>query len=144
MSLAGSKRKGISPILATVILIAITIVAATSIAGFVFGLLGTFSSSATVSATPVSCSGTPESCILFASNTGTGSTAITGFCQLTFGGLSYQGTAALVSGSLNGGNTARISCTSNTALSHAAAGSQVTGSFTIGNGAEVLFSASAQ
>jgi hypothetical protein len=73
-----------------------------------------------------------------------GSTAITGVCQLTFGGSSYQGTAALVSGNLNGGSTARITCTSNTPSSHAVAGSQVTGSFIIGNGASVLFSASAQ
>jgi len=144
MNFDSSRKKGISPILATVILIAVTIVAATSIAGFVFGLLGTFSSSATVSATPVSCTGTPESCILFASNTGAGSTAITGVCQLTFGGSSYLGTATIISGSLNGGSTARISCVSNTAGSHAAAGSQVSGYFIIGNGAEVLFSASAQ
>jgi len=144
MYLAATRRSGISPVLATVILIAVTIVAATSIAGFVFGLLGSFSNSATVSATPVSCSGTPESCILFASNTGVGNTAITGVCQLTFAGSSYLGTATIVSGSLNGGSAARVSCTSNTAGSHAAAGSQITGSFTIGNGANVLFSASAQ
>lgn len=35
-------RRGISPILATVILIAITLIAAVMIAAFVFGLFGTF------------------------------------------------------------------------------------------------------
>ncbi len=140
----GRRRKGISPVLATVILIAITLVAATSIAGFVFGLMGTFTSTAAVSASSVSCSGTPESCLLSATNTGTGSTAITGVCQMTFGGAAYLGTATMVSGSLNGGSAAQIRCTSNTALSHSPAGSQITGSFTVGNGADVLFSAPAQ
>jgi len=43
------KRKAISPVLATVILIAITLIAAIAVAGFVFGLFGTFTSSATLS-----------------------------------------------------------------------------------------------
>lgn len=144
MNLAERRRKGISPVLATVILIAVTIVAATSIAGFVFGLMGSFTSTATVSATSVSCTGTPEVCTITASNPGTGSTSITGVCSLTFGGNSYAGTAALFSGNLNGGGTAKITCTSNTAGSHAASGSQITGWLTVGNGANVLFSASAQ
>ena len=144
MHVRSRRRNGISPVLATVILIAVTVVAATSIAGFVFGLMGSFTNTATVSATPVSCSGTPESCLLSASNPGVGSTSITGTCRLTFGGASYQGTAVLVSGSLKGGGTAQITCTSNTPGSHAAAGSQITGSFIVGNGANVLFSAQAQ
>jgi flagellin-like protein len=44
------RRKAISPIIATVILIAITLIAAIAIAGFVFGLFGSFSASAQVSA----------------------------------------------------------------------------------------------
>ena len=44
----GRKRKAISPVLATVILIAITLIAAIAVAGFVFGLFGSFTSSATV------------------------------------------------------------------------------------------------
>ena len=43
-------RHGISPVLATVILIAITLVAAIAIAGFVFGLFGSFTSAPQVSA----------------------------------------------------------------------------------------------
>ena len=144
MNPAGRRRKGISPVLATVILIAVTIVAATSIAGFVFGLLGSFTKTAMVSATSVSCTGTPEVCTLTVTNSGVGSTSITGVCSLTFGGNSYMGTAALVSGNLNGGSSGKITCTSNTPGSHAASGSQITGWFTVGNGANVLFSASAQ
>lgn len=138
-------RSGISPVLASVILIAITLIAATAVSGFVFGLLGTFASSAVVSSSAGSdCSGTPESCTLHLSNTGTANTAITGVCQMTFGGSTYLGTASLVSGNLNAGSTAQITCVSNTVGSHAAAGSQISGSVTIGNGAQVLFSARAQ
>jgi len=79
-----SKRKAISPILATVILIAITLVAAVAIAGFVFGLFGSLGSSANLSVVTVSCSvsGTPDptgfsgtaaanTCFLLISNSGT-------------------------------------------------------------------------
>jgi len=44
-----SQRRAISPVLATVILIAITLIAAIAVAGFVFGLFGSFTSSASVS-----------------------------------------------------------------------------------------------
>ena len=45
----GKKRKAISPVLATVILIAITLIAAIAVAGFVFGLFGSFTSGPRVS-----------------------------------------------------------------------------------------------
>ncbi|MEM3684998.1 MAG: type IV pilin N-terminal domain-containing protein [Conexivisphaerales archaeon] len=45
------KKKAISPVIATVILIAITLIAAVAIGGFVFGLFGSFTSSAQVSVT---------------------------------------------------------------------------------------------
>ena len=139
------RRRAISPVLATVILIAITLIAATAVSGFFFGLLGTFSSSAVVSASSgVSCSGTPEQCTLILTNSGTSSTTATGVCKMTFEGSSYVGTASLVSGSLAAGNKATLNCVSNTAGSHAASGSEITGSVTVGNGAEVLFSARAQ
>jgi len=136
------KREGISPVLATVILISITLIAATAISGFVFGLFGTFTSTAVVSASgSSSCTGTPESCTLFLTNTGTSSVALTGTCRLNFGGSSYLGTASLVSGNLNAGNSATVSCVSS--ASHATSGSQITGSVAIGNGAQILFAATA-
>jgi archaeal type IV pilus assembly protein PilA len=67
------KRKAISPVLATVILIAITLIAAVAIAGFVFGLFGSFTSSATlsVSSSQVVCTGTgPWTCAVHVVNTG--------------------------------------------------------------------------
>jgi hypothetical protein len=90
------------------------------------------------------CAGTPETCTLYLTNTGTSNVAITGACTLKFGGSIYSGTATLVSGNLNAGNRATISCVSNTPSSHAISGSQITGDVTIGNGAQVLFAASAQ
>jgi archaeal type IV pilus assembly protein PilA len=79
-------RKAISPVIATVILIAITLIAAIAIAGFVFGLFGSFTSSAQVTAT-ASCvaAGTPPTCTVSLSNTGTASTNVLS-ATITFAG----------------------------------------------------------
>jgi flagellin-like protein len=137
------KSKAITPVLATVILIAVTLVSALAAAGYMFGLLGTFANSAVVSAGAASCSGTPEVCTLFLHNIGSASTTITGTCSLKFGGASYQGSSAVVSGNLNSGNVASITCTA-PGGAHANSGSQITGSITLSNGAQVLYSGSAQ
>ena len=65
------KRKAISPVLATVILIAITLIAAIAIAGFVFGLFGTFTNNAQVSVTAVSVSNDGATYTLRFQNSGT-------------------------------------------------------------------------
>jgi len=135
-------RKAISPVLATVILIAITLIAAVAVGGFIFGLFGTFTSTAQVSAGTVTCSGTPEVCTLPLQNIGSGNTAITGVCNMNFAGGNYVGTAAIASGSLKAGSSAIVTCTG-PAGPHAAAGTQVTGYVTLGDGAEVLFAATA-
>jgi archaeal type IV pilus assembly protein PilA len=135
-------KKAISPVLATVILIAITLIAAVAIGGFVFGLFGTFTSTAQVSAGTVTCSGTPEVCTLPLQNIGSANTAITGVCNMNLAGGNYVGTAAMVSGSLKAGSSAKVTCTG-PASEHAAAGSQITGYVILGNGAEVLFVATA-
>jgi len=138
----GKSRGAISPVLATVLLIAITLIASTAIAGFVFGLFGTFTSTAQVSAGTVSCSKTPEVCVVPLQNTGSGNTAITGVCNLAFAGGPYVGVAVLTSGSLQAGGSGLVSCTA-PGSAHAAAGSEVTGSITLGNGAYVLFAGTA-
>ena len=135
-------KKGISPVLATVLLIAITLIAAVGVGGFVFGLFGTFTSTAQVSAGVATCSGTPEVCTLPLQNTGSGNTAITGVCNMNFAGGSYISTATLVSGSLKAGSGGTVTCTGPSSQ-HAAAGTQVTGYIMLGNGAEVLFAATA-
>ena len=134
--------KGISPVLATVLLIAITLIAAVGLGGFVFGLFGTFTSTAEVTAGSVTCSGTPEVCTLVLENTGSGNAAIIGACDMNFAGGSYRSTAAIVSGSLNAGNSGTVTCTG-PGSQHAALGTQVTGYVTLGSGAEVLFAATA-
>src|SRR5437879_2928688 len=92
MVLNGRKRKAISPVLATVILIAITLIAAIAIAGFVFGLFGSFTSSAQVQASVVTCTYTTyEFCTLQMSNSGSANAATSG-CSLTVGGKTFQGT----------------------------------------------------
>jgi flagellin-like protein len=132
------KRKAVSPVLATIILIAITLFAAIAVAGFVFGLMGTFTNVALVTAGSVSCSGTPEVCLVSLTNTGSGNVLITGVCTLTFAGTIYTSTAALQSGSLDAGSSGVVSCTT-PGPAHAIPGNQVVGSVNLGNGASVLF-----
>lgn len=143
INLRAVRRKAISPILATVILIAITLIAAIAISGFVFGLFGTYTNTARVEAISYSCSGTPEVCTIGLENIGTANTALVGSCTMTFSGTSYSGVAAVSSGSLNGGSTAIVTCTG-PAGSHAPVGSQIEGSILLNNGADVLFSANGQ
>ena len=88
-----SKKKAISPILATVILIAITLIAAVAIAGFVFGLFGSFTSTAQISISSSNCttSGTtpfPISCSVYFINTGTGTGSVSGV-SISYGGAGY-------------------------------------------------------
>ena len=139
------KRKAISPVLATVILIAITLIAAIAIAGFVFGLFGTFTSTARVQASVTSCvqvAGPLEQCNILLTNSGNANTATTGSCSITFGGTTHAGTIAS-GGTITAGSTlAGVTCT-NTAGGAATAGSQITGSVILTNGGNALFSASA-
>jgi flagellin-like protein len=138
----GGSRRAISPVLATVILIAITLIAAVAISGFVFGLMGTYTSVAEVSSSAVGCSGTPEVCTVALQNTGSANVVLAGTCTLSFGGGLHPSTAALLSGNLNAGSQASVSCTSPGSF-HAVAGTQITGSIALGNGAEVLFAGTA-
>lgn len=138
-----SRRRAISPVLATVILIAVTLIAAIAISGFVFGLFGTFTNTARVEATSYVCSGMPEVCTVGIQNIGTANTSLAGTCTLAFAGNLYTGAAALTSGSLNGGNQGVVTCTG-PAGSHANVGSHIQGMILLNNGVKVLFSASGQ
>jgi len=138
---SGKKRTAISPVLATVILIAITLIAAIAIAGFVFGLFGTFTSTAQVQASVTDCTYTApnEVCTLVLTNNGNSNTATTGSCSLTYGGVTYTGTTAV--GAVNVGSTA-AACTV-AGATDPGAGVQVTGSVILANGGNALFSATA-
>ena len=87
-----SKKKAISPILATVILIAITLIAAVAIAGFVFGLFGSFTSTAQISVSSSNCTVSAStgdiSCNIYFLNTGTGTGSVSG-ASISYGGAGY-------------------------------------------------------
>lgn len=146
-----NKRKAISPVLATVILIAITLIAAIAIAGFVFGLFGSFTSSANVSAAVTSCTNSTgtsagfETCDLQLSNTGSANTGATA-CSMVFGGSTYAGTVTLytsaalstTTSNIKAGTTTYASCV--TAIAgDPGAGAAVTGSLSTTNGGSVPF-----
>jgi len=141
------RRKAISPVLATVILIAITLIAAIAIAGFVFGLFGTFTSTAQVQASVTSCNynvlkAGAEACSITLTNSGNANTATTGACSLTYGGSSYTGTVSGGGTVPSGGSLSNVLCYY-TVGAGAGAGVQVTGSVILANGGNALFSATA-
>jgi len=133
------KRKAISPVLATVILIAITLIAAIAIAGFVFGLFGTFTKTATVVGSTVSCTDAAGVCQVTLTNTGNANTATGGTCTESYGGASYVGvvTHGGTVGAGAAGLTITCTPTGGAALN---AGELVTGSVALTNGGSVLFS----
>lgn len=152
----GKERKAISPVIATVILIAITLIAAIAIAGFVFGLFGSFTSSAQVTATAslvasatsgalttpsgLSCATTTPASgsYVTAINSGTGSVSVTGV-SITSGGSTVSATVATCSVGASGSGTATqyLALTVGTTP---AKGTQFTGSLSLSNGATVPFS----
>jgi len=142
-----NKRKAISPVLATVILIAITLIAAIAIAGFVFGLFGSFTSTAQVSVTSSSMpSGTwATTGTVTAANTGTANTAINAI-TLTYGGATCVPTtvATLPVSVTAGGNVILAFHTAGTCAAVATSGEQFVGSLSLANGGNVQFTGSFQ
>ena len=63
-------KKGISPVIATIILIAITIVIAIAVAGWVFGLFGSYSRTQAVTIVASASSCNPNGCNIMVSNQG--------------------------------------------------------------------------
>src|SRR5579871_6837272 len=101
----GHQRRAISPIIATVLIIAVTLIAAVAIGGFVFGIFGTASQSAQIAVTGTSInaagfgtgtSGTitcvttaPATPYITLANTGTASAQVTGV-TITWAGDNNQ------------------------------------------------------
>jgi flagellin-like protein len=127
-----NKRKAISPVLATVILIAITLVAGVAIAGFAFGLFGSLSSTANVTVTSVTCSHTNDLCTLSLSNTGSAPATITG-CSI------YGVSASAVLGTVIGAGLAGISSFCQTNGGTYTAGTALNGQVTLSSGIQVGF-----
>jgi len=141
-------RKAISPVLATVILIAITLIAAVAIAGFVFGLFGTFTKTAQVSLGAASCTdgvlGFRTACTLSWTNTGNANTATAGTCSISYGGTTLQGAISAGGGTLASGASGSLTCTANAGAGNPAmvAGESASGAVSLTNGGSALFSGS--
>ena len=153
MKIERSGRKAISPIVATVLILAATLIAFAAVVGYIFGLFGTATNSANVAVTgttiPASgtgstalaaaCSTTATSPDLVLTNTGTGSASVTGF-SLTFGGKTFTaspsgGASCTLSGvGASSGSTIYIDITSGDTGAAGTAGNAFTGTVTLSNG----------
>jgi len=143
-----SRRKAISPVLATVILIAITLIAAIAIAGFVFGLFGSFTSSAQVSAQVTSCTAynapptlnhaNNNQCTVVLTNTGTSNVQVVGG-SVQIGGVAVACNAA-PTGTISASSSLSVTCLQAAATNAQTVGSQAIGQFSLSNGASVPFS----
>jgi len=160
---AYGQRKAISPIIATVLIIAVTLIAAVAIGGFVFGIFGSASSSAQVQVTgqnlvaadllvgnaaaAPTCSIAGAADDLTLTNTGTAATTVTGV-TITWAGavnsfsiVACTSAAAGNAGALSNGNPINILFTATNHLSaDAVTGQTYTGTVALGNGAVLLFS----
>jgi len=142
------RRKAISPVLATVILIAITLIAAIAVAGFVFGLFGSFTSSARVQislATIVHSATSPGAgSSLLALNTGTSNT-LANSVSLTWGGQTCSpvitlGPIQLTAGVSPGVSIPLTAASGSCATVVSTAGEAFTGIVYLSNGGQVPFS----
>jgi flagellin-like protein len=144
------QRKGISPLIATLTLIAVTLVAAVAVGGYVFGIFGSQTSTAQVSVTyaqisahqagsalTIQVGGNPTNPIgtIKLVNSGTSSIGISGL-SLTYGGTTAFASAS--SGTIQSGSTQTIYITD--LATTATAGQQFTGAVVLSNGVQVPFS----
>ena len=138
------RRKAISPVLATVVLIAMTLISAISVSSFVFGLFGNFTTSARVQAQLASCGKSGNTCTLTLYNSGSGNAAIyTGAscATLTYLGQTAKATSCTGgSGStVVGGSSLMVTLTFPSNF-NAGTGAQLSGWISLNNGAQALFS----
>ena len=151
--------RAISPIVATVLIVAVTLVGSVAVAGFVFGVFGTSTNSAEVAVTGGSLrsgdflstnSGKTFTCgnfvgsFLTISNTGTGGTAVTA-ATITWAGQVTTFTLAAGSSCTVGASgsttaTQNLLFTASSLLTISArAGGTFTGSVILGTGAVLLY-----
>jgi len=142
------KRKAISPVLATVILIAITLIAAIAVAGFVFGLFGSFTSSARVQVSmstiyhgAAGIGAAPPASTILLINTGTSNTNANGM-TLTYAGQTcaptITGAPVQVTAGVAPGITLTVTVGACTIASNA--GEAYSGMISLSNGGQVPFS----
>jgi len=142
--IAGLKRKAISPVLATVVLIAMTLISAIAVSGFVFGLFGTFTSTAQVQAQFTSCNGAGNTCTLTLYNSGTSNVSIfttAGCATVNYGGTTAQAASCAGAGgktTVPAGGSLVVTITAPGNFNEVS-GTQLSGSVLLGNSAEALF-----
>jgi flagellin-like protein len=103
MKISGQQRKAISPIVATVLIVAATLIAAAAIIGYVFGVFGSASNTANIAVTSASMKSLVAASAgsITLSNTGTASAYASAVS------ISYQGTSCtLPSADVTGGGSA--------------------------------------
>jgi flagellin-like protein len=157
-------RRAISPIIATVLIIAVTLIAAVAIGGFVFGIFGTASQTAQVAVTTVTapagsfavggagvtfwCATTAgANAYLVVTNTGTAAASVTGLTVVWAGqNNAFTPTPACSIGAAGSGTaTTYIDLAAAADLGTVAVtGQSFQGTVTLSNGAEVLFTATFQ
>jgi len=151
------KRRAISPIIATVLIIAVTLIASVAIGGFVFGIFAQGQNSAQVAVTGTAliaadfltggttttftCASTSAIAYLTLTNTGTGSASVATISLTWAGG----NTAYTVVGTCNIGASGSTTATTyivfpaTTKITPSAtAGQTYTGTITLSNGAQLL------
>ena len=149
-------RKAISPVLATVILIAITLIAAIAIAGFVFGLFGTFTSGQNLQLVNGACTHTTasvllgqttthaDSCVLELTNTG-GATASITSCTVYGATGTVSGLSPVVAAPgpvpVPAGTTSANAVYAQCYAGALTPGAAVTGSLVVASGSPLAFSA---
>ncbi len=138
------RRKAVSPVLATVVLVAMTLISAISIGGFVFGLFGGFTTTAQVQAQVTSCGKSGNTCTLTLYNSGSGNAAI--FTGASCATLKYSGQTVLATSCTGGSGSTVVGGSSLTvtltfaSTFNAVSGTQLSGWISINNGAQALFS----
>ena len=147
-----NRRKGISPIIATLTLVAVTLVAAVAVGGFVFGIFGTQTSTPQVTVVyaqitaddgsgtlTIQVGGNAPSAYngtIVLRNSGTSSIGISGL-SLTYGGSTTFATATEGDTTIASGETKTIYIVS--LKEDATAGQPFTGAVVLSNGAQIFF-----
>jgi flagellin-like protein len=143
-----TRRKAITPIIATVLIIAVTLIAAVAIGGFVFGIFGSATSVAqvtvvgaslshtlTVTSLAATCSATGSGSYLQLSNTGTAST-VASTLSMTYGGNTYTSTLP-TSCTVGSGSSEYVIVSALPVAPNP--GTQFTGFVVMSNGAQVVY-----
>ncbi|HUK80144.1 MAG TPA: hypothetical protein VLU91_05725 [Nitrososphaerales archaeon] len=108
MQVTGHRRRGVSAVVAEVVMIAVLLVAAVMLAGVTFGIFAIYYEPAEVAAVGATCSaiGNSTVCQLTLTNEGTQDTATDGVCSLRVGedlqGSVVDGGTVPAGGSLSG------------------------------------------